>query len=191
MEYPLEIRLKSTSRHPHLSIADAGGQPILFLEQRSLEMETTLLVYSNTERNQPVYTINPDWILDFSAQYHFTDQDGKLLGSVRRDGERSMWRVRFEIMNGGPPNLRIQEENPWAKFMDALVGEIPLVGAVIPRLVYLVRAEDERTVVRLEKQPALFESRYRIDKQTELNGSEETRVLLSLLILVLSEQVSI
>ena len=94
-------------------------------------------------------------------------------------------------MNGGPPNLEIREENSIAKFMDAIMGEIPLVGAVIPRLVYLVRSEDGETLVRIEKQPRLFESIFKIEKQAEIDSSEETRVLLSLLILVLTELVAL
>ena len=148
-------------------------------------------MYGNLEQSLPSYTISPDWILDFSAQYHFSDRDGQFLGSVRREGERSLWRTRFEIMNGEPPNLEIREENLIAKFMDAIMGEIPLVGAIIPRLVYLVRSEDGETLVRIEKQPRLFENLFRIEKQVEMDGSEETRVLLSLLIMFLTELVAL
>ncbi len=87
--------------------------------------------------------------------------------------------------------MEIREESSIAKFMDAIMGEIPLVGAVIPRLVYLVRSEDGETLVRIEKQPRLFESIFKIEKQAEIDDSEETRVLLSLLILVLTDLVAL
>ena len=190
MEYPLELRYRTTEQKPLLTVADATGDLILIMNLTSSENGSAVLVYADAERTALRYTISPDWILDFSTQYHFTDQDGRMLGSVRRDGERSLWRARFEIMNGGPPNLQIREENSLAKFMDAIMGEIPLVGAVIPRLVYLVSAEDGATLVRIEKQPKLFESRFKIEKQSEIEPSEETRILLSLLILVLMEQVA-
>ena len=191
MQYPLELSYKTTERDPQISVADASGNLIFNLNHSPTENGSSVMVYSDPEQSSLRYKISPDWILDFSAQYHFTDNDGELLGSVRRDGERSMWRTRFEIMNGGPPNLEICEENSLTKFMDTIMGEIPLVGAVIPRLVYLVRAEDGDTLVRIEKQPRLFESCFRIEKQTDIDASEETRILLSLLILVLSEQVAL
>ncbi len=189
MEYPLELRYKTTERDPLLTVADATGDLMLIPNPTSYENGSAVLVYADAERTALRYTISPDWILDFSIQYHFTDQDGEMLGSVRRDGERSLWRTRFEIMNGGPPNLQIREENSLAQFMDAIMGEIPLVGAVIPRLVYLVSAEDGATLVRIEKKPKLFESRFKIEKLSEIDPSEETCILLSLLILVLMEQV--
>lgn len=189
MEYPLELRYKTTERDPLLTVADAAGDLMLITNPTSYENGSAVLVYADAERTALRYTISPDWILDFSIQYHFTDQDGEMLGSVRRDGERSLWRTRFEIMNGGPPNLQIREENSLAQFMDAIMGEIPLVGAVIPRLVYLVSAEDGATLVRIEKKPKLFESRFKIEKLSEIDPSEETCILLSLLILVLMEQV--
>lgn len=191
MQYPLELRYKTTEFYPQVTVADATGKIVLIMNHQPTESGSEVLVYADSERSEPRYTISPDWILDFSAQYHFSDHDGQLLGSVRRDGERSMWRTRFEIMNGGPPNLEIREENSIAKFMDAIMGEIPLVGAVIPRLVYLVRSEDGETLVRIEKQPRLFESIFKIEKQAEMDGSEEIRVLLSLLILVHTELVAL
>jgi hypothetical protein len=164
---------------------------VLIMNHAPSETGSEVLVYGDLERSAPRYTISPDWILDFSAQYRFSDDAGKLLGSVRREGERSLWRTRFEIMNGEPPNLEIREENSFAKFMDAIMGEIPLLGAVIPRLVYLVRSEDGDTLVRIEKQPRLFENIFKIEKQVEMDGPEETRVLLSLLIMFLTELVAL
>ncbi|MFQ5941961.1 MAG: hypothetical protein ACE5JF_00230 [Anaerolineales bacterium] len=191
MQYPLELRYKTNERDPQVSVADADGNLVFIMNHPASENDFKVFVYADVERTTPRYTISTDWILDFSAQYHFSDDKGQLLGSVRRDGERSLWHTRFEIMNGDPPNLQICEENSVAKFMDAIMGEIPLVGAVIPRLVYLVRVEDGATLVRIEKQPKLFESLFRIEKQSDMDQSEETRVLLSLLILVLTEQVAL
>lgn len=191
MQFPLELRYKTTELEPQITVTDATGEMVLIMNHAPSETGSEVLVYGDLERSAPRYTISPDWILDFSAQYRFSDDAGKLLGSVRREGERSIWRTRFEIMNGEPPNLEIREENSFAKFMDAIMGEIPLLGAVIPRLVYLVRSEDGDTLVRIEKQPRLFENIFKIEKQVEMDGPEETRVLLSLLIMFLTELVAL
>ncbi len=191
MQFPLELRYKTTELEPQITVTDATGEMVLIMNHAPSETGSEVLVYGDLERSAPSYTISPDWILDFSAQYHFSDNAGKLLGSVRREGERSLWRTRFEIMNGEPPNLEIREENSFAKFMDAIMGEIPLLGAVIPRLVYLVRSEDGDTLLRIEKQPRLFENIFKIERQVEMDGPEETRVLLSLLIMFLTELVAL
>ena len=191
MQFPLELRYKTTELKPQVFVTDSTGNTVLTMNHTPSESGSEVLVYGNLEQSSPSYTISPDWILDFSAQYHFSDREGQFLGSVRREGERSLWRTRFEIMNGEPPNLEIREENSFAKFMDAIMGEIPLVGAIIPRLVYLVRSEDGETLVRIEKQPRLFENIFKIEKQVEMDGPEETRVLLSLLSMFLTELVAL
>ena len=86
MEYPLELRYKTTERDPLLTVADATGDLMLITNPTSYENGSAVLVYADAERTALRYTISPDWILDFSIQYHFTDQDGEMLGSVRRDG---------------------------------------------------------------------------------------------------------
>ena len=115
MLFPLELRYKTTELEPQISITDATGKTVLTMHQAPSETGSEVFVYGDLERSAPSYIISPDWILDFSAQYHFSDDAGQLLGSVRREGERSLWRTRFEIMNGEPPNLEIREENSFAK----------------------------------------------------------------------------
>jgi len=191
MQYPLGLKFKIMALAPQISVTDASGQQVFYVKQKLFKLKEAVTVFADAAQTRPLYTINADRIIDFSAQYHFTDLMGMPLGSVKRDGMKSLWRSRFNILNGSSPNLVIREENPWIKVVDGLVGQIPVVGMFSGYLLhpaYLVSREDNTGVMRLVKMPAFFEGKFRIDKLAELSPAEETRILLSLLMMVLLER---
>jgi uncharacterized protein YxjI len=191
MQYPLGLNFKIMALAPQISVTDASGQQVFYVKQKLFKLKEAVTVFADAAQTRPLYTINADRIIDFSAQYHFTDLMGMPLGSVKRDGMKSLWRSRFNILNGSSPNLVIREENPWIKVVDGLVGQIPVVGMFSGYLLhpaYLVSREDNTGVMRLVKMPAFFEGKFRIDKLAELSQAEETRILLSLLMMVLLER---
>ncbi|MEK6588899.1 MAG: hypothetical protein AABY97_08680 [Chloroflexota bacterium] len=191
MQYPLELKFKVLALAPQISVTDAGGQQVFYVKQKLFKLKEAVTVFADTDQTRPLYTLNADRILDFSAQYHFVDLMGMPLGSVKRDGMKSLWRARYNILNGTAPTLTIREENPWVKVVDGLVGEIPLVGLFSGYLfhpAYLVTRGENMRLMRLEKQPSFFEAKFKIDKLAELQPAEETRILLSLLMMVLLER---
>jgi uncharacterized protein YxjI len=191
MQYPLELNFKVVALAPQLSVTDAAGQQIFYVKQKLFKLKEEVTVFADTQQTQPLYKINADRIIDFSAQYHFTDQAGMPLGSVKRDGMKSLWRARYNVLNGSAPNLMIREENPWVRVMDGVVGEIPLLGMLsgyVFHPAYLVDRADGTNLMRLQKEPAFFESKFSIEKLADMQPSEETRVLLSLLMMVLLER---
>lgn len=191
MQYPLELNFKVLALAPQISVTDAQGTQIFYVKQKLFKLKEAVTVFADREQTRPLYNINADRIIDFSAQYHFTDQSGMPLGSVKRDGMKSLWRSRYQVMNGSSPSLTIREENPWVKVIDGVVGEIPIIGMFTGYLfhpAYLVDRADGQTMMKLEKQPAFFESKFQIQKMVEMDPREETRVLLSLLMMVLLER---
>jgi hypothetical protein len=191
MQYPLGLNFKIMALAPQISVTDASGQQVYYVKQKLFKLKEAVTVFADAAQTRPLYTINADRIIDFSAQYHFTDLMGMPLGSVKRDGMKSLWRSRYNILNGSSPNLVIREENPWIKVVDGLVGQIPVVGMFSGYLLhpaYLVSREDNTGVMRLVKMPAFFEGKFKIDKLAELPPAEETRILLSLLMMVLLER---
>ena len=191
MQYPLGLNFKIMAFAPQISVTDATGQQVFYVKQKLFKLKEAVTVFADAAQTRPLYTINADRIIDFSAQYHFTDLMGMPLGSVKRDGMKSLWRSRFNILNGSSPNLVIREENPWIKVVDGLVGQIPVVGMFSGYLLhpaYLVSREDNTGVMRLVKMPAFFEGKFKIEKLAELSQAEETRILLSLLMMVLLER---
>ena len=88
--------------------------------------------------------------------------------------------------------MKINEENGWIKVVDSLIGEVPVLGMFTGYLFnpsYIVARLDGQPIARLAKQPAFFEGKFRMTKLGDVDATEETRVLLSLLAMTLLERV--
>ena len=191
MDYPLTLTFKILAVSPQITVTDARGQVVLYVKQKAFKLKEEVTVFADAQQTQPLYKINADRVLDWSARYHFSDVNGLALGSVKREGAKSIWKAHYNILDGETPTLTIQEENPWVKVMDALFTQIPIVGmfaGYVFHPAFLVSRPDGTVVMRLEKQPSFFESTFILEKQAELSAQEETRVLLSLLMMTLLER---
>jgi uncharacterized protein YxjI len=191
MNYPLNLSFKILALARQLSVTDAGGRLIFYVKQKAFKLKEAVTVFADAEQSQPLYSINANKVLDFSARYTFTDRNGRPLGSVKRQGMKSLWKAHYDILDGETPVMTIKEENPWTKVLDSLVGEVPILGMFTGYLfhpAYLVTRQNGAVVMRLEKQPAFFEGKFVIQKQAEMDQAEEERAILSLLMMILLER---
>jgi uncharacterized protein YxjI len=191
MKFPLHLAFKKLALAPQIFVRDAEGSLQLYVRQKLFKLKESVTVFADREQMRPLYTISADRVLDFSARYTFTDREGRVLGGVRRQGMRSLWRARYEIFRREEVVFQIQEENPWVKVVDGLLGEIPVLGflsgyAFHPA--YTISRPDGTTVLRLQKQAALFEGKFTIEKRAELEPHEEGLAVLSLLMMTLLER---
>jgi len=192
MNYPLQLSFEILSIAKKLSVVDASGKLCLFVKQKAFKLKESVTVFADVNQQVPMYELGADRIIDFSASYHFKEaRGGAHLGSVKRQGMKSLWKARYDIVNGGGPVLKIQETNPWAKVCDSLFGEIPILGmfsGYVFHPEYEVVREDGTSVMRLKKEPAFFQGKFSIEKLGAMSEEEETRILLSLIMMVLLEK---
>ncbi len=191
MHYPIDLSFKLMSLGPQIAATDAGGRLVFFVKQKAFRLKEQVTVFADREQSRSLYTIAADRILDFSARYHFTDAGGAPIGSVKRQGMRSLWRSRYDVLEGETVVAEIREENPWLKVADGVFEAIPLIGMLSGYLFhpsYAVSRADGMTLLRLTKRPAFFEGRFQIERISELGEAEETRLLLSLLMMLLLER---
>src|SRR5687768_6852693 len=191
MEYPLDLSFKIIALAPQLSVRDAHGSLVFYVRQKLLKIKEAVTVYADEQQTRPLYTMNADRILDWSARYNFADMQGNNLGAVKRQGMKSLWKSHYDILDGDTPVMTIQEENAWIKLIDGIVGEIPIVGMFTGYLfhpAYLVARLDGTVVMRLEKKPAFLEGKFTIGSKMPLPEKEEQQVLLSLLMMLLLER---
>jgi uncharacterized protein YxjI len=192
VHYPLTLTFKIIALAPQVYVRDAAGQELLYVKQKLLKLRERIQVFADSSQARQVSEINADRIIDWSARYTFTDAGGAVLGAVRRQGAKSLWRASYEVLSAGDrPLAVIEEENPWIKLLDGLLGEIPILGALTgfflnPR--YRVVA-DGQTLLRVTKRRSFLESTFVIDR--EGNGPDpaaEQVVLHALLMMVLLER---
>ena len=127
-------------------------------------------------------------VIDWSARYHSTDAHGGEIGSVGRRGWRSIWKAHYETFNPGDnsPDFSIHEENAWIKVADSLIGDIPIIGMFSGYFLhpsYLATRTNGGPVMRMTKQPAFWEGRFKIEKLGELGAREELNLFLSFMML--------
>ncbi len=191
MNYPLQLSFEVLSIGRKLSVIDAAGNLSFFVKQKAFKLKESVTVFADADQKFPLYELTADRVIDFSASYHFKDTTGSHVGTVRRKGMKSLWRARYDIVNGGGPGLTIQEGNPWTKVFDALFCEIPIVGmfsGYVFHPEYIVAREDGTAVMRLKKEPAFFQGKFSIEKLGAVSDDEEKRILLSLIMMVLLEK---
>jgi uncharacterized protein YxjI len=192
MNFPLEFSFKILAIASQIFVRDASGSPIAYVKQKLFKLREDIDIYADESRTQLQYNIKADRVIDFSARYTFTDRNGSVLGAVKREGMRSIWKARYQVFDAsGAQVMKISEEDPWAKIADALFSEIPIFGFFTGYLFhpkYLITRLDEREVARLEKLPAFFESKFRLSSLGNISADEEQLVLLSFLMMALLER---
>ena len=192
MNYPITLTFKLLALASQIYVRDANGNLLGYVKQKLLKLKEDINVFADENQTQLLYNIKADRVIDFSAKYNFTDASGKLLGSIKRQGMRSLWRTNYQISDADDRQLmEIHEENAWVKVIDALVGEIPIVGMFTGYLfnpAYIVSREDKSPVARLQKQPAFFEGKFELASQAQMSESEEPLVFLGVLTMTLLER---
>lgn len=192
MQYPLELKFKIMAIAHQITVTDAAQKLICYVKQKAFKWKEDVTVFADKEQTQPLYKIKADRVIDFNAKYFFSTVAGAPLGHVHRQGRRSLWSAHYVINDGTADVMEIKEENPWSKVMDALLGEVPIVGIFTgyffnPK--YLITRMNGTPVVRITKRPAMLEGKFLIEELgDQLNDEEEIRAFLSALMMVLLER---
>jgi len=192
MDYPIYLTFKLIAIANQIYVKDVNGRSLGYVKQKLLKLKEQVSVFRDDTQTELLYEIKADRVLDFSARYNFTDASGARLGSVGRRGMRSIWKAFYEIFDENGNNIFvIREEKGWIKVVDGIIGELPLVGMLTGMFLnpsYIISTPDGRPVARLQKEPAFFEGKFRLDNLEQIGPAEENRILLSVLMMALLER---
>lgn len=192
MSFPLEFEFKITSLVNDFTAKDARGKTVGYVRQKMFKFKEAISVYTNDSRQTVLYTIDADRVIDFNANYAFTDAGGKHLGRIGRRGAKSILKAHYEIFDTESTlEFMIKEENPWAKFFDGLASEIPVVGMFTgyffnPK--YIVTRSDGTQVARLSKEASFWGRRFKLEQLSTIEKGEDERLLLGLMMMSLLER---
>ena len=193
MNYPLNLSFKVVAIAPQIFVTDAQGGSICYVKQKLFKFKEDIQVFSDESKSRQIASIKANKVLDWSARYFFTDNEGNDVGSVGRQGIRSIWRARYDVFNPGDEaaDFKVQEENPWTKVMDGVLGGIPILGMFSGYFFhpsYVATRADGTPVMRVKKQAAFFEGKFTIEKLADLSPQEEVNLIYSFLMLLLLER---
>jgi len=156
------------------------------------KLKEDVLIYSDESKTEQMYRIKADKWLDFSAAYTFYNKEEKEFGKIVRKGWRSIWKAEYTIVDDNQNvQYTISEENAWIKVGDSILGEIPILSMLtgyLFNLSYLVTDTNYKAIVRLKKQPSFFGRNFEITKEGNMNGDDDDRILLGLMMMILMER---
>ena len=192
-QYPLKLNFKVISFGPQIYVRDASGQDVLFVHQKAFKLKEDVAVYSSSAKTQELFRIKADRIIDWSARYSFTESgNGMSMGSVKREGMRSLFKASYNIFEGETITHHMKEDNPWVKFLDAFLREIPILGMFsgyfFNPTYTIFQSGTEAPVMHLKKLPSFLEGVFEISKLGNVSDAEEKRLLLSIMMITLLER---
>lgn len=193
IQYPLDLSFKLFALATQATVTDSSGRTVLYTKQKLFKFREHVEIWTDKSQGTRLADIKANQLIDWSARYFSTDAQGGEIGSVGRRGWRSIWKAHYETFNPGDnsPDFSIQEENPWVKVADSILSDIPIIGMASGYFFqpsYLATRTQGQPVMRLTKQPAFWEGRFKIEKLGELSPREELNLLLSYLMLVILER---
>ena len=192
-QYPLEFEFKIGTLSNDFTAKDATGKTLVYVRQKMFKLKEAIQVFATEKKEEVLFTINADRIIDFNACYTFKDDEGDVIGQIGRKGAKSLLKAHYEIYDDNKePEFIIQEENPWAKFWDALLGEVPILsmftGYMFNPRYAVKRTKDGETIIRLSKEKSFFGRRFKVDKIGTLEDGEDERIVLGLMMMSLLER---
>ncbi|MBL7765305.1 MAG: hypothetical protein JNJ58_04385 [Chitinophagaceae bacterium] len=192
LQFPLQFKFKIATLSNDFVATDAGGTTLAYVRQKLLKFIDEINVYSNETRTEELYRINASKWIDFNTTYRFTNAQGQYIGCVARRGWASLWKAKYEVFDeNDQADFVIQEENGWVKVLDGLMSEIPVVNIFTGYLFnpsYLVTRTDGTPIARLKKEASFFGRNFSVTALNMFQSGEETRIVLSLMMMILLER---
>lgn len=191
-DYPITFKFNIGTFANDFTAKDNSGNTIAYVRQKMFKLKEAITVYANENKEEVLYTINADRIIDFNASYYFSDSDEEVIGKIGRKGMRSLWKASYEIFdNDNKLEFTIKEENPMAKVFDAVAGEIPIVGMFTGLMFhpkYGVLDQEGKTVARLSKQSSFMGRLFLLEKLEGFKSGNDEKLMLALMMMSLLER---
>ncbi|WP_167341730.1 hypothetical protein [Nonlabens sp. SY33080] len=193
IQFPVNFKFKISTISNDFVATDATGKTVAYVRQKMFKLKESVNVYTDESRTQILYNIKADKWLDWSTAYSMIDPNGRVIGKVARKGWRSMWKAEYHIVDqNNQPQYIIKERSAMTRFLDGLLGEIPVLGFFTGYLfnpAYDVTVVSNGSpVVELVKEPSFFGRKFSLNKISEIDQDDKIRVMLSLMMMILLER---
>ncbi len=192
IHFPVTFNFKVSTIANDFTATDSSGKTIAYVRQKMFKLKEDISVYNDDTKSRLEYQIKADKWLDFSTAYAFFNREGKEFGKVVRKGWKSLWKAHYEIIDQHQKQQYvINEQNPWVKVLDSLIGEIPILNFFTGYLfnpTYIVKNNEGKEIVKLTKSKSFLGKTFEVSKVGELDNDDDDRIMLSLMMFVLLER---
>jgi hypothetical protein len=189
MQYPVNLRFKIAALASQIFVTDNNGSELFYVKQKLFKLKENIEIYHDSTKSQLIYRIKTDKVIDFSATYTLYDAMDRPLGTIKRNGARSILKANYDISINGQPFAHVQEGNPWTKLGDALFGELPIIGLFAgymfhPR--YIIKDTTDTEIAMLKKQPAFLEGKFILEATGLEKKDENTQKHAAILLMMVA-----
>lgn len=192
ISFPVTFEFKVLALSPQFSVRDNKGEEIAYVKQKLFKLKEAITVFENSSQAAALYKINANQWIDWSASYVFTEADGKALGRMGRKGARSLWKATYDIFDDhDKPEFRVEEANAFAKVMDGLFSQVPILGLFTGYVFnpkYNVTDSSGQIVGVFTKEASFLGTKFRLDSTADLSEDEKERLILGLMMMVFLEK---
>ena len=105
MKYPINLSFKILALASQIYIRDPDNSLMGYVKQKMFKLKEDINVFADEQQTQHLYNIKADRILDFSANYRFSDPSGGAIGSIKRKGMRSIFKAHYLISDASGNQL--------------------------------------------------------------------------------------
>lgn len=192
IKFPLEFEFKIGTFSNDFIAKDGSGKMITYVRQKMFKFKEDVVLFEDDTKAKELYRIKADRWIDFNANYSFSDNNDKYMGSVGRKGMKSLWKASYTVFNADKEvEYTVREENPWAKVGDALLSEVPILNFFTGYLCnpkYIVLNNEGKTIARLSKESSFFGRKFKLEEVDNVPNEDAERIMLSLMMIVLLER---
>lgn len=177
MRFPLNLRFKIAAIASQIYATDADGNSVFYVKQKLFKLKEDIEIFKDDSKSEKLYNVKADRIIDFSPQFTLYDAQGVAVGSVKRNGARSIWKASYDIQIGNA-TFSIKEQDPWIKMADYVLTQVPVLGffsGYIFSPKYDIFNQSANKIGELDKMPAFFEGKYNIASDAMANTDEQTQ----------------
>lgn len=193
LNFPLTFTFKIGTLANDFIATDNTGATIAYVRSKLFKLKEDVIVFTNDSKTTELFRIRADKWIDFNTTYTFAQAGSdNYVGSVGRKGMKSLWKTNYTIFNPEKKEeYTINEENPWAKVGDAVLGEVPVVSLFTGYLFnpkYVVKDNEGKLMARLSKSPSMFGRKFTLESLENIPAEDGERMMLSLMMMVLLER---
>lgn len=194
IKYPIKLTFKLFAFVPQIYIYDADGKEVMYIYQRFWKIKEKIDIFSNRAKEQKLYEVNADRVIDFSPRFTITDQGGHVVGAIKRFGMKSLFVGKYEVYDGSDRHVfDIVEANPVIKFLDGFLSEVPIIGIFTGLFLhpkYEIREKGTGQPVALINKTLSFSERLFNANliQKNISAKDKELIALSMLMIVLLER---
>lgn len=159
------------------------GKLIAFAQQKRFNIKEKFLFYDSEQKQNVVFSMRAERVLDVHGRYFIEDGDGALIGSFAKDFTKSLTNSTWHVFDGDTEIIKVFESNSTVAALRRFIGFIPIVGELGDLLMTLVKYHfvfgDPRndTPHGMYTKTTLFRDQYLLKMDDETYAAADWRVL--------------